>query len=176
MVSKTDIRLALAELDQKVLEAQSRIRKAVAMCQHSAVCIGHSGGKKSAVVCSLTQDLYPDVDVIHRARPDKVDAVRPESLQYLYSLPFVVKQYPRNIDPSVHYRLQVDGTQGVANYFVADGASNLAYVYPIYDWAEADVWAYLYAYSVPFSTKYAEEQSVLNSLLTVANQSLKAQT
>ena len=143
-------------------------------------CIGHSGGKDSVVNHWLVMQAFQEpIPVVHTSKPGGDNAIHPKTLEFLYKLPFPVELWPRAMGSNTKYRLQFDGsrqsehnrTDRSADFVVAGQQVNrknlelvvpnsmfgMTYVFPMFDWTDAQVWAAMFRYHLPFSPEYTHE-------------------
>lgn len=183
MLKLEDILLAESSIDAKVHATVTRLGEALAglTIPTSQWVIGHSGGKDSVVNHWLVSKVI-DLPVVHTSKPGGDNAIHPDTLMFLYQLPFSVELWPRALGMNPKYRLQFDGsraseydrTDRSAN-FIRDGQSvnrkelplivpnsmfGMTFVFPMYDWSDADVWAAMFHYHLPFSKEYGYEHSL----------------
>jgi len=142
--------------------------------------IGHSGGKDSVAVTYLaTEYLGINIPIIHSVKPKGENAVHPEAQKLIYSIAEYrpVLLYPRDVVPPEQYETQIDGTKmcefdrtdgrhtdvmidGMLKSrkemtcYVKNGLFGKNFVFPLYDWEDAHVWALIYSRELPFSGEY----------------------
>lgn len=142
--------------------------------------VGHSGGKDSIVVYDLvTKFLQPKVPVLHTPKPEGINNETDiETVKFLYSRPFSIMYIPLGNPLPEGFKTQVDGTRreeynrknGKSIDFISNGVSTsrqdlnspyssngilgLNLVYPIYDWTDAEVWAYIAVNELEYSREY----------------------
>ena len=145
-------------------------------------CIGHSGGKDSAVVHFLANKILNlNLPVAHTSKTEGFNAIHPSTLVYLYSRPFPIELYPEGTD--FPYKGQIDGTRSneaerlnKSTDLIVDGVSinrkhmteynpvglfGLKFIYPIFDWTDEMVWAFHYLHRIPYSDEYHNEKKIL---------------
>ena len=138
--------------------------------------VGHSGGKDSVTICNLVDTTLPGNDLL-RIHTPKPEATHPDTVTFLYALHKPVLYCPAEEHSRIGVRVQIDGTRifehdrrdGRSTDVMIDGRSmsrehlplyvkhglfGLSFIYPIYDWTDADVWAYIVANNIPFSKEY----------------------
>lgn len=186
MITLAEIKSAEIGLDAKVSATVDRLNK-VALTFNTPFnqwVIGHSGGKDSVVnhwlVNHIMQPAGLSLPVVHTSKPGGDNAIHPATLEFLYQLPFAVELWPRALGMNPKYQLQFDGsraseydrTDRSAN-FIRDGESvnraelplvvpnsmfGMTFVFPMYDWSDADVWATIFRHNLPFSNEYEHEK------------------
>lgn len=188
MITKESVIAVIEDgsLAQKITKAEKRIKRVWDLYSTIRQCIGHSGGKDSIVVHHLVSSLLSGLPVIHSAKLDGENAIHPETLKFIYGRPFKIIYYPRSVNHSADFDLQYDGTRAdeferldkssdlIVNgksisrehmsYFNTSGLFGMKYCYPIFDWTDSDVWAYIWAKQLDFSKEYSEERKVLKEL------------
>lgn len=150
----------------------------------SSIYVGHSGGKDSVVAHYIAQFAFGNnLPVLHTVKlPTEKNAPHPKTVQFMYELAAKhdVRFLPLDIDQTrLGFSLQIDGTRaleaersdGRSTDLVFDGVTinrkNMqtfnpcglfgnAFVYPIYDWTDTQVWATIFALDLPFSEEYLE--------------------
>lgn len=137
--------------------------------------IGHSGGKDSVVITNLALTICSDLPLLHNPKPD---ITTKETIEFLYGLNMPTLYIPPDLeDQSMKLETQIDGTRryefdrtnGKSTDFIWNGKSTPRselplfvknglygrnYIYPIFDWTDAEVWAYLLTKNLPFSKEY----------------------
>jgi len=172
--------LAFGTLADKVCCATERLSK----LNLDAPCIGHSGGKDSVVTHWLVSQVFPNLPVVHTNKPGGDNAIHPDTLDFLYRQPFPIELWPRALGTNFKYKTQFDGSR-ISEFsrvdrsadfvsggrdvnrqhldlVVPDSMFGMTFVFPIYDWSDADVWAAIFYYDLPFSNEYAPEQAAYN--------------
>jgi predicted phosphoadenosine phosphosulfate sulfurtransferase len=192
-MNKHTIQHALESIDHKIEYARSRILTWLLSTSADTVsrsCIGHSGGKDSVVtqwlVASTLAERSITLPVIHTSKPGGDNAIHPDTLNFLYQLPFSVELWPRALGSNPKYILQFDGSRASeydrldrsAN-FIKNGESvsrtelefevpnsmfGMTFIFPIYDWTDSDVWATIYRHALPYSPEYVAETEILKDL------------
>lgn len=185
-VNLEDLRSALCRVDSLVTEAVFRIRNAPCLnvpgFDLTKAVVGHSGGKDSVLVRYLT-DLafgYDTVKTVHTTKPSHVEnAVHPLTRDFLYSMDRPILYVGLAQQKNLGLKVQIDGTRiaehtredGRSIDVVVDGKSvsrtqlklymengllGLDFVYPIYDWSDAEVWATILSKGIAFSREYLD--------------------
>jgi 3'-phosphoadenosine 5'-phosphosulfate sulfotransferase (PAPS reductase)/FAD synthetase len=186
-LSKELIQEALVTIDEKTRSAVVRLWEISHGLQYPA-CIGHSGGKDSVVNHWIVNSAIkvPSLDVIHTAKPGGDNAIHPDTLEFLYQRPFPITYWPRALGNSKKYKTQFDGSRRSEHDrldrsadFIRDGKQTnratmelveknsmfgMDFVFPIYDWSDADVWACIYKNNLPYSPEYVYEAELLRSI------------
>ena len=141
--------------------------------------VGHSGGKDSVVVNHLALFAYGanSYPIVHTPKVSGSNKVHELTRKFLYELDEVVTYVPSSLHSTLGYKTQIDGTReaeasredGRSTTFVKDGIDvprtamgpyfenglfGLNFVYPIYDWSDLEVWAFIYHYKLPISGEY----------------------
>lgn len=162
----------------------SKVSKALQLIQVAfnqfgdSLYVGHSGGKDSAVIYTLTKMVNPDVLVVHNAKP----STHPDTIAYLYELcynqqvHFVPSSETERFIKEKGLKCQVDGTR-IAEFnrtdksavfirngvdvsrtemteFEENGIFGLSLLYPIYDWTDEEVFSFICANNIPLSKEY----------------------
>jgi 3'-phosphoadenosine 5'-phosphosulfate sulfotransferase (PAPS reductase)/FAD synthetase len=145
-------------------------------------CVGHSGGKDSNVVHYLANiELGLNLPVAHTSKTQGFNAIHPDTLAHLYARPFPIELYPEGTD--FPYTGQIDGTRAdeaerleKSNDLIVNGETvnrkymkpynvsglfGMKFIYPIFDWNDAMVWAFHLRYNVPFSDEYEQEHEIM---------------
>ena len=161
------------------------ITKACGLIQQhisAGFCVGHSGGKDSNVVHYLANvELGLKLPVAHTSKTKGFNAIHPATLLHLYSRPFPIELYPEGTD--FPYRGQIDGTRAdeaerleKSNDLIVNGQAinrkymepynpsglfGMKFIYPIFDWNDAMVWAFHLRGNLPFSDEYEQEQELI---------------
>lgn len=185
MLTLQDILHAELTIESRVVDTVARLQQELAhvTIPRDRWVIGHSGGKDSVVNQWLVaQSVDFTLPVVHTSKPGGDNAIHPDTLEFLYQLPFSVELWPRALGMNPKYELQFDGsraseydrTDRSAN-FIRDGQSvnrkelplivpnsmfGMTFVFPMYDWADADVWATIFHYHLPFSKEYTHEHAL----------------
>jgi 3'-phosphoadenosine 5'-phosphosulfate sulfotransferase (PAPS reductase)/FAD synthetase len=140
--------------------------------------VGTSGGKDSVVAYNLMCKLYPTLSpkILHTAKPS---VTHPKTLDFLYSRPYPILYVPKGHPLPDEFKTQVDGTRasefdredgrstdvivgGVSvsrenmPLFVRNGLFGLNFIFPIFDWTDEQVWAYIFKNNIPYSDEYLE--------------------
>jgi len=175
-VDPAEFLAAQSEVPAKVATAVQRIKNMPFAIESTYV--GHSGGKDSVLVRYLADLAIDYLPTVHSTKPEGVpNEVHPLTREFLYEQPRVITYSPLDLMPSLGYKTQIDGTRiaehdrsnGRAVDVVIDGKQvsrkelplylenglfGLNFVYPIYDWSDAEVWAAIAHYDIPFSEEY----------------------
>lgn len=188
MITLNQIKLAEISIQSKVMATVKRLNELTYGLElpFDQWVIGHSGGKDSVVnhwLVSKTEAYeMHKLPVVHTSKPGGDNAIHPATLEFLYQLPFAVELWPRALGMNPKYHLQFDGsraseydrTDRSAN-FIRDGQSvnraelplvvpnsmfGMTFVFPMYDWSDADVWATIFFYNLPFSKEYEHEHNL----------------
>lgn len=137
--------------------------------------VGTSGGKDSVVIQWLSRQVH-DLPTVHTPKPG---VTHPKTLEFLYQqcAKQAIMFCPSHAHANLKYDTQIDGTRiaefdrtdGRSTDFVRDGQNvsrlemtmwvpnglfGLNFVYPIYDWSDAEVWACIFRFYIPFSEEY----------------------
>lgn len=180
-----EFRDALASTYERVEIALERIRNAP--FDMTSLYVGHSGGKDSVVVRDLVDAIERDhaftIPTVHNTKPAGVkNEVHPLTREFLYGLPRVITYCPLDSHKDLNLKVQIDGTRrsefdrsnGRAVDVVIDGEQvsridmpvyipnglfGQSFIYPIVDWTDVEVWAYIYLYQVQYSPEYDLEET-----------------
>jgi len=176
---------AIANGTHNTINLTAAITKACTLIQQyltPGFCVGHSGGKDSNVVHYLANiELGLRLPVAHTSKTQGFNAIHPATLVHLYSRPFPIELYPEGTD--FPYKGQIDGTRAdeaerleKSNDLVfngeainrkymkpynASGLFGMKFIYPIFDWNDAMVWAFHLRGNLPFSEEYEQEHEVM---------------
>jgi 3'-phosphoadenosine 5'-phosphosulfate sulfotransferase (PAPS reductase)/FAD synthetase len=172
---------AMSTLSTKVIDAVDCLRHRVGI---DNTFVGHSGGKDSVVVNFLAQHAGFMLPVVHTPKVEGRNKVHPLTVAFLYEqtltypITFCTLGQIKHQFPGV--TTQIDGTR-IAEHdrtdgrsthvvidgedvprdqmteYVANGLNGMSFIYPIYNWEDVDVWACIYAFSIPFSPEYLDE-------------------
>jgi len=139
--------------------------------------VGTSGGKDSVVVHHLAKlsVLGRSIQqVLHTAKPG---ITHPETLKFLYSRNYPILFVPKGCPMPRGLKTQIDGTRALEYsrtdgrstdlvvggktmsrqdmpMFVDDGLFGMNFIFPIYDWTDAQVWAYIMINGIEYSDEY----------------------
>lgn len=182
MITVSQVQEALPNISLKVEKAKTRLNNLRVLISAHAGCIGHSGGKDSVVNHWLVSQLYP-LPVVHTAKPGGDNAIHPDTLTFLYQRPFAIEFWPRALGMNPKYNLQFDGSRASefdrndrsADFIVSgkpvnrkdlqlvvpDSMFGMTFIFPIFDWSDADVWACILRYELPYSDEYVDEAAIL---------------
>jgi 3'-phosphoadenosine 5'-phosphosulfate sulfotransferase (PAPS reductase)/FAD synthetase len=183
MITYKEIQEALPGIEDLVKMTTDRLGSLDMRMPKQFFCIGHSGGKDSVVNHWLVTQLFQEVlPTVHTSKPGGDNAIHPDTLEFLYKLPFPVELWPRAMGSNPKYRLQFDGSRAAESNrtdrsadFIVDGRAvnrkalslmvensmfGMTYVYPMFDWSDAQVWATIFKYHLPFSKEYVHEQAL----------------
>lgn len=174
-----ELEVAMRNVVARSEEAVQRIRNAPFL--HAGTYVGHSGGKDSVLVHRLVTVALGDVPVIHTPKPKGIrNEVHPLTREFLYSRPFPILYLPDGLIQTEEYAkfsTQVDGTRRAeasrrdgrdvglviagaersreeCPLYLPKGLFGKQYIYPIYDWSDAEVWAAIFELDIPFSMEY----------------------
>lgn len=186
MLNTESIRTALETVDAKVQHAVERLAGIKELIWDNQPCIGHSGGKDSVVNHFLVSKVFPGLPVVHTAKPGGDNAIHPDTLVFLYQQPFAIELWPRALGMNPKYNLQFDGSRiseknrsDRSADFVIDGKQvnrehlqlvvpnsmyGMTFVFPFYDWDDADVWACIHKNQLAYSSEYVAETEMLAAL------------
>lgn len=187
MLTTQLIQEARATIHAKVASAIQRlVNAAPQFTDYGPMCIGHSGGKDSVVNHFLVTQVFPDLPVVHTAKPGGDNAIHPDTLMFLYQRPYAIEFWPRALGHNPKYAVQFDGSRVSEQNrtdrsadFIQDGQPvnrkhltlvvpnsmfGMTFVFPFYDWTDADVWACIYEFGLPYSPEYVEETQMLSEL------------
>lgn len=139
--------------------------------------IATSGGKDSVVVTDLAfKFIKPNLPVIHTPKQEVVTSTR----EFLYTRDFPILYIKaKDMGQYPDLRSQIDGTRkaefnrtdGRSTNVIIDGESvsrdqmtetvrnglfGLNMVFPIFDWSDAEVWAYIFKNKIDFTPEYFE--------------------
>ena len=183
MTLTTQNSVTIQGLTKKITQALERIREQYNI-HGTGMYVGHSGGKDSCVITHLVHQIFPAVHVIHNSKlePGKTHTL---TLYFLYELstkfPIMFLGQERMGDYLKKNGLtcQVDGTrrdecgrtlksddviikgQSVNRAdmpgYVEEGIFGQSALYPIFDWTEDEVFAYINLKGIPISKEYDEE-------------------
>lgn len=176
-------------LHELVAKAQDNIKQALALHPNTNFYVGTSGGKDSLTIKSLVASVTgKPFDVIHNSKP--MPFTHPETQAFIYyklSTEYPIVLMPSELMPSYcaarGYTLQFDGTrtaefdrQEKSDDFIREGKSvnrtelepyietgifNISVSYPIFDWTDADVFAYLESRGIELSGEYRGEYPLI---------------
>ncbi len=146
--------------------------------------VGHSGGKDSVLVRWLADIAgLKGMMTVHTPKPEGVrNAVHPLTKEFVYALNRPVLHIPDGQQDAfkvMNLVVQIDGTRraeadrrdgrdvglivdGVEKsrsevpLYLDTGLFGQSFIYPIYDWTDAEVWATIFAYNIPYSAEYNE--------------------
>lgn len=179
----TKLSIALEQINGLEFEALKRL-DCVPPDFWLGVYTGTSGGKDSVAVHHLINKspLYslhkPSLPNVHTAKPG---ITHPKTLEFLYGQPNLVLHIPKSHPMPRYLKTQIDGTRA-SEYdrtdgrstdiivggqicsredmplFVRNGLFGLNFVFPIYDWTDEQVWAYLFKNNIPYSDEYLESK------------------
>ena len=177
-LSKEQFEEAMLHIELKAALARERLGRLWEKLDLSSseVYVGHSGGKDSVTICNLVDKALPGNDLL-RIHTPKPEVTHPATVSFLYSLRKTILYCPAGDHPRLDLRVQIDGTRifehdrkdGRSTDVMIDGKSmsreylplyvqrglfGLSFIYPIYDWTDADVWAYIMVNNIPFSAEY----------------------
>lgn len=164
------------EIDDLEQQALSILKGHIGRTYHR-FCVGHSGGKDSVVVRHLTDLIDQNIRTFHTPKPYGVNSVHPETVKFLYGLDRPVVHLPAKFNISDYIDVQIDGTRieeasrdnGRSTTFVRDGVDvdrklltpfvenglfGISYIYPIYNWTDEQVWAYIIQKELHVSPEY----------------------
>jgi 3'-phosphoadenosine 5'-phosphosulfate sulfotransferase (PAPS reductase)/FAD synthetase len=164
-------------MQEKVDEALIRIVEQYANSL-TGLFVGHSGGKDSQVVAHLTQQVYPEVIMVHNPKLNthedtKIHIYDISSTNNVYFVPFEhMKFFIHRYDLTC----QVDGTRIAEHtridkssdlivdgenvsrenmgHHTKNGIHGLEILYPIYDWTDEEVFQYLRDNNIQLSKEY----------------------
>lgn len=142
--------------------------------------IGHSGGKDSVVITHLTDLAFPGehehFPLVHTPKPG---ITHPKTIEFLYQLDRKVIYCPaKDHAELIWFDVQIDGTRMAEfdrtdgrstdvvvegrsvsrqkmTFYVKQGLFGLSFLYPIYDWSDAEVWEHIKEYGLAVSEEYA---------------------
>jgi 3'-phosphoadenosine 5'-phosphosulfate sulfotransferase (PAPS reductase)/FAD synthetase len=176
--SAEQIEAALSRVPFLVEQAVGRLINAP--YDRSSMYLGHSGGKDSVLVCYLAEQAFGNLPIIHNTKPTGVEnAVHPLTQKFLYGLDKVVTYMPLKAEMPPELLTQIDGTRmsewnredGRSVDVIKDGKSvsrtelelymtnglfGRNFVYPIFDWSDAEVWAAIHYLAIPYSPEYEQ--------------------
>jgi 3'-phosphoadenosine 5'-phosphosulfate sulfotransferase (PAPS reductase)/FAD synthetase len=167
---------ALNSMDNMVGTAIDRIRE-----HHcDGMYVGHSGGKDSVLVRWMADQTGFSIPTVHTPKVEGPNAVHPLTMEFIYAeaakRPILFVPLTANIaDWGLNF--QVDGTRrceaersdGRSTIVVIDGREidrknmphytenglfGLRFLYPFVEWSNAEVWAAIYKYKIPYSKEY----------------------
>ena len=140
------------------------------------VYIGHSGGKDSVAITRLVDTALPDhgMLIVHTPKPGEVV---PATVDFLYGLRRPVLYCPKEHHKGLGFKVQIDGTRRAEHsrtdgrstnlvmdgndvsrdhmpLYVKNGLFGLDFIFPIFDWTDEEVWAYILTNEIPFSEEY----------------------
>jgi len=186
MITSKQVIAALQTIDDKVSVALSRLKGLEVLVNAHEACTGHSGGKDSVVNYWLVSKIFPNLPVVHTAKPGGDNAIHPRTLEFLYEQPFAIELWPRKLGHNPKYNLQFDGSRtsekdrndrsadfvegGRAvnrqnlRLVVPDSMFGMTFVFPFFDWGDADVWAAIHKYQIKYSEEYVEEKAILKEV------------
>lgn len=172
--------LLSCELNSKVDTALERIQELYRSVPDNEIYVGHSGGKDSCAVYNLTKLLIPNVTVIHNTKA----ITHPLTVNFLYELAqkqkihFVPVGEMEQFLKSNGLTHQIDGTKACEHdraerdttvridgvdvsrinmgHKASGGVFDLNLLFPIYDWADEDVFDFLKVCGYPISQEYGE--------------------
>lgn len=182
-ISAADIEDAATTISERVAEAVLRLQDSP--FEVSGTYCGHSGGKDSVLVRYLADLANTAPITLHTVKPDGVrNAVHPLTRQFLYDcqdrpLVYVPERYMEDVLEQYGLTTQIDGTRASEAYrrdgrdvglvvngesrsrseialYMANGLFGLNFIYPIHDWTDAEVWAAIFVYGIPYSPEYEQ--------------------
>jgi 3'-phosphoadenosine 5'-phosphosulfate sulfotransferase (PAPS reductase)/FAD synthetase len=136
--------------------------------------VGTSGGKDSVAVHHLMSKTDLTWSVLHTNKPEDV---HPLTKDFLYRRQYPILYVPKGAAMPAHLRTQFDGSRA-SEYNRADGRSTdfivggvsvsrdkmplyvtnglfgLNFVFPMYDWSDEEVWAYIFGNDIEYSDEY----------------------
>lgn len=146
----------MSELSRKINEAKDRIREFLSVHLPDQVYVAVSGGKDSRAVLSLCRQVYPNILVIHNGHPgEKVDGIegvlhvtepKAENVPKFLSCVNLCGQIDgtrRDEDKTVIFDGQEIHRSVMPGNMTKNGVFGLGVLFPIYDWTDEDVLAYL---------------------------------
>lgn len=167
----------IAELEKKALARLDTIPPQF----WQGVYIGTSGGKDSVAVYHLmSKSKFYFGNVLHTPKPG---VTHPKTVEFLYSRPYPIHYHPKEIPLPGWMETQVDGSRakeynrtdgrstdvvvgGVSvsrenmPLYIRNGLFGRNFVFPIFDWTDEQVWAYIFANDIEYSDEYLEETEV----------------
>jgi len=158
-----------------LLEAEALNRLVHSPFEPSGIYIGHSGGKDSVVVHYLATQIFQNIPVVHTPKPEVTHFL---TLQFLYSRNFPIQYIPKEHHSRFGFKTQIDGTRiaessrtdgrsttvvidGVdqsrteMEAYVKNGLFGLNFIYPIVDWTDDEVWAFIKDRNLEVSKEYS---------------------
>lgn len=123
--------------------------------------IAHSGRKDSTALAALVERAFPKQPILYMHTPSGDTDDR--TLSHLYALGRIVLYVPHNEIGRLQqgFRAQFLGhrMEEQDNLALFDGTQRLQTIYPIYDWSEEDVWAYILTRRLSFNDTYIPDKA-----------------
>ena len=143
-------------LDSKINQAKDRIRQAIDECGPNRIYSAYSGGKDSQAVLRLARCVLPNVIVIHNGHAGEdigdvegVLCVKEPKAQlvpiFLQTVDLVgqLDGTRRDEDKTVIFDGEEIHRSKMPDWKTYDGVFGLRMYYPLFDWTEEEVFAYL---------------------------------
>lgn len=178
--TQDEIDAATARVPSLVDEAINRLTSSP--FDTATMYVGHSGGKDSVLVTYLADKAFGRevLPTIHNTKPDGVEnAVHPLTQKFLYSMDRTITYMPLGAAMPSELTTQIDGTrisewnredgrsvdvikngQSVSRkeleLYMKNGLFGRNFIYPIFDWSDAEVWAAIHVLGIPYSMEYEQ--------------------
>lgn len=170
---------AYANIEQLEANALDRL-KTVPPDFWTGIYLGTSGGKDSVAINHLMSKT--DYSIQFSLHTNKPNDTHPLTVTFLYTRKYPILYVPKGIDLPKYLKTQIDGTRA-SEYnredgrstdvvvggilvsrnnmplFVRNGLFGLNFVFPIFDWTDEEVWAYIFSNNIEYSDEYLIHKS-----------------